>query len=132
MAYSAAVENPRPNTLPRKDSLMLKRSLIIAACLLCLLACDDKANRESSQVRDAAREYVSHTFPDWKIEGVGNTEAIYSADEYKDFNVSVDISKGDARQTILVAVQLFYSDIGKSYWKAEHAPREGEQRISGY
>src|SRR2546423_5730402 len=118
---------------------MLKKSLTIAACLLCLIACDDKtespkpdSGHEKSQVRDAAREDVSHTFPDWKIEGVGNVEPIFTSDEYKDSNVSVDISKGDARQTVFVVVQLFYTDAGKSYWKAEHAAREGEQRINGY
>jgi len=86
---------------------------------------DDSEKR--AEVIAAAREYLARAFPDWKLNGVSTFH--HSDNHYYVFG---DISKGDERRTVATIVKLFVEDNGPTYWKAEHSPDEGEQKLPGY
>jgi hypothetical protein len=90
-------------------------------------AADEDGGDKRAEVRTAAREFVSRTFPDWKIGGI-------AAERYteNDYTVTADISKGDERQSVAVDVRLYVDDSEHTYWKAEHWPKQGEQKVGGY
>jgi hypothetical protein len=105
----------------KHDATEVRRARVEAA------AADKDDSEKRAEVVAAAREFIVRTFPDWKVNGISSYH--YGENYYL---VAGDISKGDERRTVDTSVRLYVDDNEHTYWKVEHTPDEGEQRLPGY
>lgn len=86
---------------------------------------DDPEDRPA--VRQAAKEFVKRLYPESKIEGIA--ALAYTGTLYL---VSADLSFEDRRETINIAVRLFFKDNGEQYWRAEKLDSNFADLLSQY
>src|SRR5436853_5308448 len=79
------------------------------------------------QTRQAVINHMGKYFAEWKIEGI----SVYSYTGGP-FNLGVDSTSADKRQTFWFRVDMFVKDDGELYWKAEYIPPGANAKPSDY
>lgn len=73
---------------------------------------DSEVTRQ--EARQKAIEYAQQNFPDWNVKGIISRRTFD-----KQYQVTLDLEKGDQAKTVQLLLRRFFPEKGEPYWKVE-------------